>query len=166
MAEQKLVVEGLELSYEGLFDVKELYKTVDDYLKETAYDKVEKINAEYVKPEGKYIELTLEPNKKISDYVQYRIRMRVYITNLKDVEVEKDGKKQKLNHGKVYIRFDAILETDYEHRWEQRPLFFFLRVLVDKYVYKFYTGKYEGDLKTDLTNLHTRIKAFLNLYRY
>lgn len=166
MAEQKIVVENLELQYEGLFSFKDLYKLIDDWLKENNYDKVEKMNMEKVSEEGKYIELVLEPVKYLTDFVEYIIKMRIIGRNIKEVEVERDGKKEKLNQGSLYIRFDAILETDYEGRWEQKPTFYFLRVLIDKYVYKFYTGKYESGLKKDLTEIHTQIKSLLNLYRY
>jgi len=166
MSEQKIIVDNLELRYEGLLSIKDLYKLIDDWLKENGYDKVEKLNMEKVSEGGKYIELVLEPEKYLTDFIKNIIKIRLIGRNIKEVEVERDGKKEMMNEGEIYIRFDAVLETDYEGRWEQRPTFYFLRVLVDKYVYKFYTGKYEAGLKKDLMELHTQIKSFLNLYKY
>ena len=81
-------------------------------------------------------------------------------------ENEKDGKKVKLNKGDIQMIFDAFLETDYENRWETKPMYYFLRTLVDKYIFRVYTGKFVGNLAADVKDLHTRIKSFLNLYKY
>jgi hypothetical protein len=164
--EKRLVIKGMLLKYDGLFSVLDLYKIIDDWLKENGYDKVEKENIEYVKPEGKYIEMRLEPYRKVSDYVQNRIVMKIIMTNIKEVDIDIDRKKRRLNKGEIAINFDAYLETDYAQRWEQKPVLFFIRTLVDKYVYKIQTQKFEDSLKTDTTNLHTAVKSFLNLYRY
>ncbi len=164
--EKRLVIKGMLLKYEGLFGVLDLYKLIDDWTKENGYDKFEKESTEYVKPEGKYIEMRLEPYKKVSDYVQNRIVLLIFMKDVKEADVEIDRKKHKLNKGNLAINFDAYLETDYEHRWEQKPTLFFIRTLVDKYIYKIYTQKFESNLKNDVNSLHTAIKSFLNLYRY
>ena len=62
--------------------------------------------------------------------------------------------------------FDAYLESDYEHKWESKPTFFFLRTLFDKYVFKGYFAKAEKWIINDLYDLHSRIQRFLNVYRY
>lgn len=164
--EKKLVVRDMVLKYDGLFSVKDLYKIIDDWLKENFYDKVEKENIEYVTPEGKYIEMRLEPFRIATDYVQYRIFMKIIMRNVKEVEVEIDKKKHKLNKGEVRIKFDAYLETDFTGRWEQKPVLFFIRTLIDKYIYRLYTERFENAVEKDVTGLHTAIKSFLNLYRY
>lgn len=164
--EKRLVIKGMLLKYDGLFSVPDLYKIIDDWIKENGYDKFERETIEYVKPEGKYIELRLEPYKKVSDYVQNRIVIKAIIKDIKEVDVEIDKKKHRLNRGEVNLIFDAYLETDYEQRWEQKPVLFFIRTLVDKYIYKIYTARFEDVLKKDVQSMHTSIKSFLNLYRY
>ena len=166
MTEKKIVIDKLRLSYEGLFSVVELYKIIDTFLREKGYDKRERVHQERVLPEGKYIELEIEPWKKYTDYVKSEIRTRIIMKDVKEVEIERDKMKVRLNQGKVQFVFDGYLTTDYEGRWEQKPIFFFLRTIFDKYVYKIYTGKYEGQVIEDVNQLHARIKAFLNLYRY
>ena len=61
MAERRLVVDHLRLKYEGLFNATELYKLIDKWLNEKAYDKRELRNQENVRPDGKYVELILMP---------------------------------------------------------------------------------------------------------
>lgn len=166
MSEKKLVIDQLKLNYQGLFEVNELFKAVDAWFYEKGYDKYEKKNEEQVLPTGREIVLELRPWKKITDYAKNEIRVRMFMHNIKEVEIEKDGTKVKLNQGEIQIIFDGYMETDYENKWENKPLFFFIRTLFDKYIYRGYTSKFEGNLVDDVHDLHTRIKAFLNIYRY
>ena len=166
MSERKLVVDHAGLSYEGLFDVHELYMMIDKWLKEKGFDKREMRNVEQVSPNGKYVELELQPWKKITDYAKHIIRMDIKILGIKDVEVRKDGHKVKLQKAKVSIIFDGYLETDWEHRWEQQPMYIFIRTLFDKFVYNTYSSKFEAQLVESVNDLRAQIKSFLNLYKY
>lgn len=162
----KTIIDKLRIEYEGLFSMPDLYATIDNWLKEKGYDKQEKKNVERVKAAGKDVELLLQPWKKITDYAKIVINIRVIASNIKEVEVEQDGAKIKLNQGKVHIVLDGWLQTDYEGRWEGKPLFFFLRELYDRYLYKPYTSSYESAVAKDTTDLHGELRSFLNLYRY
>lgn len=163
---EKQNVGKTSVQYEGLFNVFELYKILDDWQKKNNYDKTEKETIEYVKPEGKYIELHLEPYRKESDYVKFVIKIDIVMEGVKDVVVEIDDEKKNMQEGKVAIDFEAWLETDYEETWSMRPGIYFLRILVDKYVYKIYTGKFSSKLKVEFNELASQVKSFLNLYKY
>ena len=166
MAERDFVVDHMRLSYEGIFNVTELYKLIDNWLREKGYDKKEKRMAEKVAKDGKFIEWEMEPWKKITDYARIVIKLRTIMTDIKEVDIEVDGSKVKMNQGKADFIFDGFLETDYENRWESKPLYYFLRTLFDKYIFKPYTSGYYSNVIDDVNDLHTRIKSFLNLYRY
>lgn len=166
MVETKIVVDGLSLSYEGLFSATELYMMIDCFFRDHMYDKRETQNMEKVGPHGKYIELELQPYRKMSDYVRFVVRIRLKMFNVTEVEIEKDGHKVKLNKGKIDIVFDGFLETDYEGRWESKPSYVFIRTVFDKFIYKIYTEKFEGQLTEDVNTIYNQLKAFLNLYRY
>lgn len=166
MAERRLVVDHLKLNYSGLFNVHELYMLIDSYLREKGFDKRESKNQEHVGPEGKYVNLVLQPWKKITDYARHVIKIEIKMNHLKEVVVEHDGRKHKMQNGEVTITFDGYLDTDYEDRWEQKPFYFFLRTLFDKWVYRTYSTEYEELLVENVSQLHQSIKSFLNLYRY
>ena len=166
MVETKIVVDGLTLSYEGLFSATEFYMMIDRFFRDHMYDKRETQNLEKVEPQGKYIELELQPYRKMSDYIRFVIRMRLRMFNVTEVEIEKDGHKVKLNKGRVNMVFDGFLETDYEGRWEGKPSYVFIRTVFDKFIYKMYTQKFEAQLTEDVNTLYNQLKAFLNLYRY
>ncbi|MBW2981873.1 hypothetical protein KY343_03265 [Candidatus Woesearchaeota archaeon] len=166
MSEKKLVIDQLKLTFEGIFDLNGLYRTIDSWFYEKNYDKWEKKNYEQVMPTGKDIEIEMLPWKKTTDYFKNIIKIRMRFTNIKDVEIEKQGVKLRLNQGKVMMIFDGYLESDYDQKWEDKPMFFLLRTLFDKYVFRSYFTKFEKWLVNDVYDIHGRIQRFLNLYRY
>ena len=166
MSEKKLVIDQLKLTFEGIFDLNGLYRTIDSWFYEKNYDKWEKKNFEQIMPTGKDIEIEMLPWKKTTDYFKNIIKIRMRFTNIKDVEIEKQGVKLRLNQGKIMMIFDGYLESDYDSKWEDKPLFFLLRTLFDKYVFKPYFNKFEKWLVNDVYDVHGRIQRFLNLYRY
>ena len=74
MSEKKLVVDQLKLTFEGIFDLNGLYRTIDSWFYEKSYDKLEKRNYEQVLPSGKDIEIELLPWKKTTDYFKNIVR--------------------------------------------------------------------------------------------
>jgi len=166
MVERRLIVDNLTLSYKGIFKAGELYKLIDAYFRERAYTKHELRNYEHSYKEGKQIEVVKEPYRKITDYAKYVIRITLVMTEVKEVEVDKDKVKVRMNQGNIDVQFDGFLEMDYEHRWEKKPIFYFLRAIFDQFVFKVHTEKFESGLKDEVYDLHEQVKSFLNLYRY
>ena len=166
MPERECLIHKMRLNYEGLFSVKDLYKLIDDWFHEKNYDKKEIKNIERVTPDGKFIEIELMPWKKVSDYAKNEIQVRMLLSDVKEVEIEKDGVKTKLNQGKVQVIFDAYLTTDYEGRWETKLIYYFLKTIWDKYIMHPWMSGHEVVCKNDTNDLRDRIKSFLNLYRF
>jgi hypothetical protein len=166
MPERRVVVDELHLDYEGIFDSKALLNMIDDFFRERGYDKRELRNVETVKPSGKNIELVIMPWKTITDYAKLEIKVRIWLRNLKQIEVKKDGAKLKLDQGTVNLIFDAYLTTDVEGRWESKPMFFFIRTFWDKFLMRSDTSKWEGLVTAHTKELHTQIKSFLNLQKF
>ncbi|HIH38606.1 hypothetical protein J4460_01385 [Candidatus Woesearchaeota archaeon] len=166
MAERTLVVDHMRLMYEGLFDVEELYAMIQEWFREKGYDKREDKNYETVTPTGKYVELVLEPWKKITDYAKFVVKIRMVMEDVKKVDIEREGLKVTVNQGKVSMIFDAWFETDYENRWESKPEFFFIRTMFDRFIFVPYTERFKARLLEDVNQLYGNIKGFLNLYRY
>ena len=166
MAEKKIVYQDKFISFEGLFDLKGLFRSIVKWFNEHGYDMWENKNFEEVYEDGKKIIFELIPYKKVSDYYKLEIRVFAVFENLKEVEIEIKGVKQKLLKGAANFTFDAILVTDYEHRWEGRPTYYFYRALIDKFIYKSYTDRYEGELVKDAKDVQEEVKAYLNMFRY
>lgn len=160
------VLEDRKLVYEGLYNWTELYQMMDNWFKERNYQKVEKVNFEEVKEDHRFFHLELEPKKKVSDYIRIKVKIKIICHDVRDVEVEHDGKKEILQSSKMNITFSAKVETDYENKWEAKPFYFFLRTLMDKYVYKGIIHRYEQEVLKDQEAIEEEIKAYLNLHKY
>ena len=166
MSEKSLIIDQLKLTYSGLFDLNGLYRMMDQWFYEKGYDRWELKNYEFVLPEGKVIEIELRPWKKTTEYFKNTIKIRMKCSEIKNVEIEKEGVKISINKGNVQMIIDGYLETDYEGWWEERPILYFIRTLFDKYFFKRHFNQYEKWLVNDVYDLHGRIQKFLNLYRY
>jgi len=166
MVDVETIIEKRKIVYEGLFSMPELYKLLDAYFEELGYDKSERRMTESIREGGKFIEYKIEPYRKQTDYLQYRIFIKIVGEDIKEVEVEKDNRKIRLNKGKVILIFDAYLDSDYEGMWEGKPVYFFLRVLYNKFIMASHMTKHADEVKKHCLDLMDNIKSFLNLYRY
>jgi len=166
MAERFTVVDQENIHYKGLFDIAQLGKAIETWARTKGYDKRIVRDEEHIYKDHKYIHMWWEPYKKITDYVKFEVRIWVYINNITQVEKDIDGVKTKFNKGDIDITIDGFLITDYEHRWEQKPMYFFLRTLFDKFVYRLEISKYVSLLKDHAMELKAEISSFLNLYRF
>lgn len=162
MTEREIIVDKERVDYEGPFEMVDFYKLFEAFAVDKGYDRRELKHSEAATKEGKFIEVELEPWKLLTDYAKSIIHVRVQMANVKDIVV--DGKK--LQTGKVSAVFDGILETDYESRWEGKPILLFLRTVYDKFIYKPLTGGFDKMIRTDTMHLKEVVKAFLNMYHF
>lgn len=166
MAEIKTLIDGKSLSYEGVFNLKELYRLIDKWFKDHGYDKQEIKNWEDVSQNEKQIILEIIPYKKVSDYARLDIRIFMIFSKLTELDLDKDGMKFKMNKGRAEFYFDAYVVTDYENKWETRPTFYFVKNVFDKWVYRIYTSSYDGEVIRDCTEVENEIRSYLNMNRF
>ncbi len=166
MVERKILVDEEGLDYEGLFNLLELYSVIDDFIKIKGYDKFEPLNEENVHPTGKEIHIVVRPMKWHTDYVRKVLKIDVQFSEVKEVETEVDGVKVKLNQGKIKILYSCYLETDWEGRWEQKPVYYFIRTLFEKYFMRMHMRDFESETRSDLNEIKDKMGSFLNLYRF
>lgn len=162
MVELSLVYEG-KIVHAGIFDFKDVYRFLYEWLTSYQYVVIEQKYSEKVKAEGKELEILWLCLRKISDYFRYRIKIRIFLPVLTAVEVMREGVKVKRDKGEIEIKFTAYLERDYEHRWEANPLTKFLRGLYDKYIIKSRIVMYEEGLAAEVDEMSAQAKAFLAL---
>ena len=62
------------------------------------------------------------------------MKVEFEVKELVDVEVEIDGKKKKMNKGKVSVDIKGDLVKDPESKWDVTPFYRFLRDLYGKYI--------------------------------
>jgi len=153
-----------KLKHKGIFDFKDTYSMVYDWLTNEGYDINEKIYKENIGAGGaKEIEIEWVALRKVSDYFRFIIKIKFHIIGMTDVEVEIDGKKEKMNKGQFEFTIQGVLEKDWESRWENNPFFKFLRTMYDRYLIPSRIESYEGKLIGEVDEIVAQIKAFLNL---
>lgn len=165
MTEKKFVIDGMKLSYNGPFDIIEFYRKVEDWIETKGKEKELKKKVEHVEPSGKKIEWLIEIWEDVSEYARTLVRVRALFNDVKEVKIKRGKTKKGLNKGNALIILDGILETDIAGKWQQKPVFYFLRALVDKFVYKFYMNKMEDKLAKDVYELHDTLKDFFDSYK-
>jgi len=152
-----------KLRHVGIFDFKEVYRICYEWFINEGYDVAEKSYVEKVGQKGKEIEIVWVAVRKVSDYFRFQIKSTWHILGLNDIEVEENGRKIKMNQGDLEIRFDVILEKDYESRWEDNALLKFLRGVYDKHIIQARIDKYETKLVEEVNEVITQVKSFLAL---
>ena len=150
-----------KIKQSGIFDFKEFYRFAYEWLDGEGYDVSEDKYSEKVSPQGKEIEIDWTAKRKISDYFRFVGKIKWRILGMKDVEVQKNGEKLKMNKGTAEIKAKGVLEKDYEHRWEDNPFFKFLRGIYDRYIIRARIDQYETKLVKEMDEFLGQCKSFL-----
>lgn len=166
MAETLTIIDGKTLEYEGLFEPRELYTVIDQLFKQHGFDKNEFKNSEHVYKDSKQLEMDLRPYKKLSDYVKVEIKIIIIAKDLKHVEIDNKGIKKKMYNGHVQVTFYSYLITDYENSWEMKPFYYFMRMFIDKFIYRNPISEAKNELITLTQEAYDEIRSYLNMNRY
>ena len=161
MPEEKKIFEQ-QLKQKGFFNYDALYNFMFIWLKDENFDVSEEKYEEKLTSAGKEIKIKWVATKEISDYFRNKIEVVWHIVTMTDAEVEIEGKKVKTNKGEVKIKFKGILERDYEKRWEDKPMWKFLRGIYDKYIIRTTMEQYEIKLFKKSSEFFEEVKSFLN----
>ena len=165
--EKNLIINGRDLKYKGIFQVTELFSTINRAIEEKGYLKQEKKTEELVTVGGKKTSVELRPYKEKTRYITLMIKMRITLDHITEVVEEIDGEKKKFQKGDVDIIFDAWTLSDYEERWGMSPVVYFLKGFINKFIYTFpMEAGFTGELGNDTAFIYGRIKKVLNSYRH
>lgn len=163
MVEVDKIYEG-KVAHTGVFDFGSLYSFLYEWLtEENSYAVIEKKYSEKLKGDAKDIDIEWEGYRKINDYFRLKIKVVWRLLGLKNVEVEENGKKRKMNQGIVEVKMSGFLEKDYENKWEENPLMKFLRATYDKFIIKNRIEQYEDKITGDVDGTLAQVKSFLSL---
>lgn len=166
MGHVKIIVDHDKIDYSGPFDGSDLFRMIDQFLMERGFDKKQDKDFEQNTERGKFIEWQIAPWKKITDYIRYIVKIRVLGYDISKTDVVKNGKKSKVDNGRLIVVIDGFIEYDYDSKWEDRPLLHFLRTIYDYFVFKAYTERFEQRLTHDINHLHDVIEKFFNMHKH
>ena len=160
---QKQTVFKQKITQSGYWDYGEVYGMLYGWLKDNGYSISENSYKEKLVGNGKEISIEWEAGKKVTDYFKYKIALSWSIMGMKDAEVEIDGKKTKTNKGELSISVTGTIIKDYESRWEDAPVWKFLRGIYEQYVIRKTIDEYEGDLAGEASDMVSDLKSFLRI---
>ncbi|MBI2124446.1 hypothetical protein HYT92_01515 [Candidatus Pacearchaeota archaeon] len=167
MSEKKQALYDLRIAYNGPFVVEDFYAEVDDWIKEKGLTKEPKRKMESIAKNGKKVHWVIEAMGHLDDLHHELIVLRVFMDNVKEAVIKRDGKKFRISNGDVLVSIDAFVESHIHGSFYQiRPVFYFIRTLIDKYIYNFWSFKWDGRVNSDGRDLYKRIQSFFNVQRY
>ena len=74
--------------------------------------------------------------RKLNEYSKFEINLFLYVLDIKDVEVIKEGKKQKLKHVRILIEITPSVDVDYTKRFQGSKFLQGLQDFFHKYIIK------------------------------
>lgn len=150
------------IRFKGVFDYDGLMQLVYDWMDRRKFKIIEKIYKHKGGAAGWEFERELEGTRKVTDYIKYVITVAIHTWDTKEVEVIKDGKKMKLNKGRLEIKMNIGIELDYAGRWESSEAMEKVRNFFHSYIIKKEIAfKHADPLYYGMLALHTSIKKFL-----
>ena len=165
MGEHRIIVDHLKLEYKGPVNFNELIRNIETHFAEKHFEKRSDRTYEIDAPKGKYIEWIQGSWKKISDWIRLVIKIRIQAYDMVKVDAVLDKKKIRIDNCRMIIYFDGYIETDYEHRWDEKPLLIFFRTIKDKFLEKAYTERFESILTQDVHQVYELTQRYLNMQR-
>ncbi len=157
-------VYGSKLKHTGNFDFKEFYRWCYDFLsEETSLKVTENRYIEKVLADAKSVDIFWTGTRKITSYFLFEVKIQWRILGLKDVEIQKDGQKIKVQNASVEIKVKGTLKRDYEDQFEAKSWTKSLMEIYDKYFVPARIDEYETKLISDCNEFLDQAKAYLEL---
>ena len=168
MPKEDSIIRDAKIKYKGIFDFKLLYKNLRDWLMAEGYSDPceggEKKYCEKIKPAGKQIEVVWKSSKSEEvGYFNLKLDVNFFINALNEVEVERDGKKIKLDNCEIEMAFSSSLERNASKIWDENGLMF---KIYEKYIIPYKIEQFKIELYKDTNNLMDEVKNFFNIYRF
>jgi len=159
----ELHIEPMKLEYEGVFDFDSLYTMILDWLKEYGFKVEEKKYKHKGSGGGAEMEISIEGQKKVTNYYKYTINVNFWLEGFKTSALDtKEGKKS-ISSGKIKIEVEGTLNLDYEEVFSTGFLKK-VRSMYNQYIIKKEIEAIWYDtLYYRITRLHTMIKKYLDM---
>ena len=160
MSEKDAIFKG-KIKTRGLYDFKDFYEFLYDYLMDENYDVFERKYVEKVSGDSKDVEIKWECMKEISDYFRFEIVFDWLILGMKKVKIKREDREITMDTGLLEVKFKALLVKDYENRWENHPFWKFLRGIYDRYIIRTRIEQYQERLLEEVNEAIAEAKSLL-----
>lgn len=120
----------------GPFNLKQLLSSIRGWIQDAGYEVIEPSYKHKVGGEGAELEIKMEGERKQTHYAKFKITVELKISDMKDVEVVRDGEKVKMQHGRIQATLAGNVELDFQKRFEGNKFLEGLRDFYHKYIIK------------------------------
>ena len=167
MSKEDVIIKGVTVKYKGSFDLSLLYKNLNEWLvREKFSDTIqegEKKYAEKIKPDGKQIEILWETSRNLeAGYFKIVIGISFFLNGINEVELEREGKRIKLENGEIELNFVSKIIRNADNKWKENSLIF---NLYEKHIIKDKIESVKIECYRDTNKLIDEAKNFFNLYK-
>ncbi|GEM_PF-704737 len=156
------------IKYSGVLDMLELLRFIKNWFGKRYYDVAEKEHSELVKSAGKEITIEFEADRKITEYVRFKINVRIYILRLIDVLIDTPEGKEKKQQGEVEIGVKSWMVKNYKGTFkkkEKSKIQEFFRQVYERFIGKTHLDNLKKKLETETLMLIDEIKTSLNIFK-
>lgn len=153
------------IKYSGIFHLDGLMKTTRNWIVNQGYEFHETgLKHKVPSPKGAEREFVWWGWRKVNSYIKFHVDVWLKFNELHDVEVVRDGKKQKLQSAALQIEISGRCELDWSNRFGGSRFLQALGDFYDKYIiYKDIDTIYTDQLYYRLYKLQQVIKQYLNM---
>jgi hypothetical protein len=144
----------------GYFSFDEMYSAWKTWFDDHGYFMNEKGQTEKILSSGNELKIEWVAKRDITSYVRFHIAIYLWVRRLKNVSVEVEGKKEKIQKGDLYIGFKGYLEKDYKGLWKRYE---FWRRMYDRYLVKWKLSAYEGKIWNETNDLIALTKKYCGM---
>lgn len=153
------------IKFRGLFDMPGLMKTMRNWIEYQGFEFHELgVKHKVPSPMGAEQEFKWWGWRKVNDYIKYHIYVEFHFWDVLEVDVIKEGKKQKTTSAGFRIDLHGTTEVDWQNRFAGSK---FLQALGDFYL-KYIVGKpldmyWTDQLYYHIYKLHAVVKQYLDM---
>lgn len=165
-AVREIYVDNVKIAYHGLFEYEKFRTFLREWARKHHYIYDELSESEHVEEGGKELHMKYIFNKKLAEYYFSLLKMEAAFEHVVEKTLKVSGRSVTMQHGEVEIKLHGFLASFTQYRWESKPWFYFLRTVINKFVYRFDRGTYQGIVINDGHDLVNEVKAFFRLYEH
>lgn len=154
----------ITLRYNGVFDFDSFYTAVIDWAKNEGYMWHEKTFKHKVpSPEGAEQEFDWELTKNVTEFVRYTILISIHAWEMRDVDVEINGRKKTMAKARLFVRMNGFVKWDWQKRFSKAGKFGkFLGEVYGKAMTRD-VAMYIDQLYFRMGNLHAIMKKYFDM---
>ena len=157
MSETNYVIDKLEVKFDGIFSLDDLYHILKEFLEQYKYTVTEKAFEEKGKES---LTVKWKANKVIDEYTQFIIKTSMKC-NAQLIEI----KNKQLYQGSLTFTLKSQIEKDFQDMWNG-PVKQFIRGIYDKFIAGDRFEKLEAELKAESYATIEKARQYLNMKKF